>query len=213
MAQMKMMHCSIILAVGVIACTGAGFPQQSRSAARSDVSPTLASTMDAQLSLMEKQVVGAAEAMPAEKYSFVPDGQEFKGSRTFALQVRHLAAGNFAAFSEILGQAPPLGVSFAPPTNGPEDLHTKEQIVQFLKDSYALGHKAIATISETNALVVIKDPNLPFSQPNFRTRLALASFAVWHASDHYGQMVVYLRMNGIVPPASNGQPPANPQPR
>ncbi len=210
---MTLMRCSTIVAVGVLVCAGSAFAQQTKAAAKSEVQPSLVSTMDAQLSLMEKQVVGAAEAMPAEKYSFVPSGEEFTGSRTFALEVRHVAAGNFAAFSEILGETPPPGVSFASPTNGPGDLQTKEQIVQFLKDSYALGHKAIATITEANALVVMNDPNLPFSQPNFKTRFALASFAVWHASDHYGQMVVYLRMNGIVPPASKGQPPANPEPR
>jgi hypothetical protein len=186
--------------------------QQTKPAATKPT-PTFASTMDAQLTSMEKQFVPAAEAMPADKYSFVPSGEDFKGSRTFALEVRHVAAANFAVFSEILGQAPPPGVSFAGATNGPENLQTKEQLVQFLKDSFAVGHKAIATITEQNALVPIDDPNLPFSQPSFRSRLALASFACTHAGDHYGQMVVYLRLNGVTPPASNGQPPANPRPR
>jgi uncharacterized damage-inducible protein DinB len=172
--------------------------------------PTIALTMDTQLTTMEKQLVPAAEAMPAEKYSFVPNGEEFNGSRTFALEVRHVASANFALFSEILGQSPPAGVSFSGATNGPAELQTKEQIVQFLKDSFALAHKAISTITEKNALTPIEDPNLPFSQPYFRSRLALASFACTHSADHYGQMVVYLRMNGITPPASNGQPPANP---
>ncbi len=172
--------------------------------------PTIALAMDAQLTLAEKQIVSAAEAMPEDRYSFVPTSEEFKGTRTFGLEVKHVAAANFALFSLILGQAPPTGVSFAGATNGPDDLHTKEQIVRFLKDSFVIGHKAVATISETNAVLPITDPSLPFSQPYFNSRLALASFACAHASDHYGQMVVYLRMNGIVPPASKGQPPANP---
>ncbi len=172
--------------------------------------PTIALTMDTQLTSMEKQLVPAAEAMPADKYSFIPDGKDFIGSRTFALEVRHVAAANFAVFSVILGQAPPPGVSFGGATNGPDNLQTKEQIVQFLKDSFALAHKAIATITEQNALTPLNDTNLPFSQPSFRSRLALASFACTHAADHYGQIVVYLRMNGVTPPASQGQPPANP---
>lgn len=196
-----------LMALSVIAS-----PQQTKITA-TKAPPTVALTMDTQLTGMEKQLVPAAEAMPAHKYSFVPDGEDFRGSRTFALEVRHVAAANFAVFSEILGQAPPPGVSFAGATNGPDNLQTKEQIVQFLKDSFALGHKAIATITEQNALAPIDDPNLPFSQPYFRSRLALASFACTHAADHYGQMVVYLRMNGITPPASRGQPPANPRPR
>lgn len=193
-----------VMALSIIAS-----PQQTKAMA-TKASPTIALTMDTQLTSMEKQLVPAAEAMPADKYSFVPDGEDFRGSRTFALEVRHVAAANFAFFSEILGQAPPAGVSFAGATNGPDNLRTKEQIVQFLKDSFALGHKAMATITEQNALAPIADPNLPFSQPSSRSRLALASFACAHAGDHYGQMVVYLRMNGITPPASKGQPPANP---
>ncbi len=195
----------------LMALSVVGSPQQAKSTGAE--APSIAVTMDTQLTSMEKQFVPAAEAMPSDKYSFVPDGGDFKGSRTFALEVRHVAAANFAFFSEILGQAPPPGVSFAGATNGPDNLQTKEQIVAFLKDSFALAHKAIATITEQNALAPIDDPNLPFSQPSFRSRLALASFACTHAADHYGQIVVYLRMNGITPPASKGQPPANPGPR
>lgn len=194
----------------LLVCSGMAMSQQPKPTAAPKAPATIALTMETQLTTMEKQLVPAAEAMPEDKYPFVPDGEEFKGSRTFALEVRHVAAANFAVFSEILGQAPPAGVSFGGATNGPDNLQTKEQIVQFLKDSFALGHKAIATITANNALAVIDDPSLPFSQPYFRSRLALASFACAHASDHYGQMVVYLRMNGITPPASQGQPPANP---
>jgi uncharacterized damage-inducible protein DinB len=199
------------IVVCLMTCSVIASPQQTKAA--SAKTPTIALTMDTQLTSMEKQLVPAAEAMPADKYLFVPEGEEFGGSRTFALEVRHVAAANFAMFSEMLGQAPPAGVSFAGATNGPDHLQTKEQIVQFLKDSFALGHKAMAAITEQNALAPIDDPNLPFSQPYFRSRLALASFACTHAADHYGQMVVYLRTNGITPPASKGQPPANPGPR
>jgi uncharacterized damage-inducible protein DinB len=196
-----------LLAFGSIALS-----QQTKASTSPKAPQTLASTLDAQLTIMEKNLVSAAEAMPADKYSFVPKGEDFKGSRTFALELKHVAAANFGFFSEVLGQAPPAGVSFAGATNGPDDVQTKEQIVLFLKDSFALGHKAIATLTEKNALTPVDDPNLPFSQPAFRTRLALASFACTHDADHYGQIVVYLRMNGITPPASKGQPPANPQP-
>lgn len=197
----------IVLCVMTLIATGTS---QQRKAGPTKGVPSLATTMDAQLTFMEKQLVPAAEAMPADKYTFVPDGEEFRGSRTFALEVKHVAAANYAFFSDILGQAPPEGVSYNGPNNGPENLQTKEQIVQFLKDSFALGHKAIATIDQQNAWAPIEDPNLPFAQAERRSRLALASFACTHAADHYGQIVVYLRMNGITPPASQGQPPANP---
>jgi len=92
--------------------------------------------------------------------------------------------------------------------NGPDNVRTKPQILQYLKDSFALGHKAMATLNDGNALAPLD--KLPIAIPSLNTRLALAIFSFSHASDHYGQMVEYLRMNSIVPPASAGQPAANP---
>jgi hypothetical protein len=82
--------------------------------------------------------------------------------------------------------------------NGPDELKTKAEIIQFLKDSFAVGHRAAKTITAQNALEEIQW---------FRgtaPRLFVASAVVIHAADEYGQMVEYLRMNGVVPPASRG---------
>ena len=170
--------------------------------------PTMASMMEAQLGMVERQFVAAAEAMPEDKYSFAPAGANFTGVRTFALEVRHAATANFVLYSAILGQDPPAGVTVDGAANGPESLQTKEQIVQYLKDSFTLGHKAMGALNDSNALAPLD--KLPIAIPSLNTRLAVAIFSFSHASDHYGQMVEYLRMNGIVPPASVGQPPANP---
>jgi hypothetical protein len=126
--------------------------------------------------------------------------------RTFAQQVKHAATANFVFYSAILGQAPPAGASLAGTANGPDDIQTKEQILEYLRDSFALGHKADATLTAGNAATALVKPPIPL----MNTRLAMASFSCTHASDHYGQLVEYLRMNGIVPPTSKGQPPANP---
>jgi hypothetical protein len=108
----------------------------------------------------------------------------------------------------ILGQDPPPSVTVDGAANGPDNVRTKHQILQYLKDSFALGHRAMATLNNGSALAPLDE--LPIAIPSLNTRLALAIFSFSHASDHYGQMVEYLRMNGIVPPASVGQPPANP---
>jgi hypothetical protein len=168
----------------------------------------MASTMEAQLSMVEQQIVAAAEAMPDDKYSFSPAGADFSGVRTFALEARHVGTANYVIYSGILGQDPPAGVTVTGAWNGSENLQTKEQIVHYLKDSFTLGHKAMAVLDDSNALAPLDKPPIPI--PSLNTRLALAIFSLWHASDHYGQMVEYLRMKGIVPPASVGQPPANP---
>jgi uncharacterized damage-inducible protein DinB len=158
--------------------------------------PTIASAMDREISTIEKEVVEAAKAMPEDKFNFSPEGlnlqgSDYKGVRTFALQAKHIAASNFILWSSLTGDKFPQDYLGG---NGPENLKDKAEIIKFLKDSFALGHKAAATLTTENML---QPPGHSKS-----TRLHLVAFAVAHAFDHYGQMVEYLRMNGIVPPAS-----------
>lgn len=162
--------------------------------------PTIASTVEREVSTIEKEFVEAAEAMPEDKFNFSPEalnlpGSSYKGVRTFALEVRHVATANYFYWSGVTGDKLPEGIKGA---NGPEDLKTKAEIIKFLKDSFALGHKAAATLSNENIVETV-----PLGQ-NKVSRLYAATFPVAHAFDHYGQMVEYLRMNGIVPPASRG---------
>ena len=168
---------------------------------------SVASVLDFNLSVAEREIVSAAEAMPEAKYDFVPTTGEFKGVRSFAQQVRHIAYTNNIYYNAILGQAPPPNVSLGEGVNGPDSIATKAQLLQYLRDSFALGHRAIATITAENQLTPVAHPPVSF----LTTPLALASWGPGHAFDHYGQMVEYLRMNGIVPPASQNSPPANPQ--
>jgi uncharacterized damage-inducible protein DinB len=160
---------------------------------------TLASALDRDISAVEKQIEEAAEAMPEDKFNFSPEslnipGSNYKGVRSFAVQVKHIAASNYFIWSPLTGDKLPEGLKDG---NGPEALKTKADILKFLKESYALGHKAAATLTTENML---QPPEHSKS-----TRLRLATFGVAHAYDHYGQMVEYLRMNGIVPPASRGK--------
>ena len=161
--------------------------------------PTIASAVDRDISNIEKQIVEVAEAMPEDKFNFSPEnlnipGSEYKGVRSFAVQVKHVAATNYFLWSPLTGDRLPEGLKDG---NGPENLKTKADIIKFLKDSFALGHKAAATLTTQNML--------QNAQNSKSTRLRLATFGVAHAFDHYGQMVEYLRMNGIVPPASRGK--------
>jgi uncharacterized damage-inducible protein DinB len=161
--------------------------------------PTLASNLDREISSIEKQVVEAAEAMPEDKFNFSPEslhipGDDYKGVRSFAVQVKHIAASNYFIWSPLTGDKLPEGLKDG---NGPENLKTKADILKFLKDSFALGHKAATTLTPENML--------QFPGSSKSSRLHLAEFGVAHAFNHYGQMVEYLRMNGIVPPASRGK--------
>jgi uncharacterized damage-inducible protein DinB len=145
----------------------------------------------------EFQVVGAAKAMPAEKYGFAPSQGIFASSqktqfetvRTFAAQVTHLAQANYFFFTW-------SGIKPDRDVEAIASITTKEDAVAALQASFAYAHKAMATINAENAFVAIKPVD------GFSTRATIAAFAAAHANDHYGQMVEYLRMNGIVPPAS-----------
>jgi hypothetical protein len=143
----------------------------------------------------EKEIVPAAEAMPEDKYSFAPSGGEFTGVRTFAEQVKHLAAANYQLGARILGEAPPHGEHNE---SAPDSVRSKQEILGYVKGSFAILHRAVASIHENNLIYPISGTKGTWQ----RTRLGLAVDAIAHSYDHYGQMVEYLRMNAIVPPAS-----------
>ncbi len=148
------------------------------------------------------QFVPAAEAMPEEKYGFAPTEGEFKGVKTFAQQVKHVAAVNYYLGSQILGEALPAEAGKIDLSNmemGPETVKTKAEIVAYLKGSFAYAQKAVGSITAKNGTLPIKNP---FGMPDDVTRLGVATLLAFHGMDHYGQMVVYLRMNAIIPPAS-----------
>jgi hypothetical protein len=156
---------------------------------------TIAQVLDRGVSGVESEFVSAADAMPEDKYSFAPTSGEFKGVRTFAQQVKHVAAVNYLVGAAVLEEKPPVELGSE---NGPDSVKTKADIEKFLKDSFAYVHKAVGTINDGNLLNPIKSP---FGQ-GATTRLGMATLIVGHCFDHYGQMVEYLRMNSIVPPAS-----------
>jgi hypothetical protein len=196
-SQMKTMRIFLPLAVIVFTLVVLGQSMPSAIAQQGQQpQPTIASAMDREISNVETEVVEAAEAMPEDKFNFSPEGinlqgSDYKGVRSFALQVKHVAASNYALYSPVTGDNFPKDYIGG---NGPESLKAKAEIIKFLKDSFALGHKAAATLTTENML---QTPGHSKS-----TRIHLVAFGVAHAFDHYGQMVEYLRMNGIVPPAT-----------
>lgn len=174
---------------------------QGKNAAPQSQAPaqTVAAMADGEISAVEKLVVEAAEAMPDDKFNFSPEslnlaGSDYKGVRTFAGEVKHIATSNYFIWSHVTGDKLPDGLTDG---NGPVNLKTKAEIIKFLKDSFALGHKAAATLTSENMMQA--------AEGSKSSRLRLAVFGAEHAYDHYGQMVEYLRMNGIVPPASRAK--------
>jgi len=147
-----------------------------------------------QLDLVEHDLVSLAEAMPADKYDFRPAAGAFEGVRTFGEQVRHAATMIYMTAAIVLEERSPYGPGAG--DNGPDTVQGKAQVVDYLKASIAYARKAMASLNEKNQL----DPLRTYfgSQP----RVAVAAGIAFHSYDHYGQMVVYARMNGVTPPSS-----------
>lgn len=158
-----------------------------------DIPKNIADSIGNTLHWTEQQFSAAAEAMPENKYSFIPSAGNFEGARAFAEQVKHVACANFAFFNEIEGKIPPENCE----KGGPSPAKSKSELVKYLKDSFEYGDRVLTTINAQNALDRVEGR---YGGPS--TKLGIAVTAVWHVADHYGQIVEYLRMSGIVPPAT-----------
>lgn len=154
------------------------------------------STIDRLFNKVESDIVSSAEAMPAERFDFTPDslhlaGAAFDGVRTFRGQIMHLATDNLLIWSTISGEKLKYDLQ---DVNGPANIVSKKDVLGYLKYSFDVGRRAINLINADNATQL-----LPFRYDKL-SRIDLAFYGIVHANEHYGQMVIYLRMCGLVPP-------------
>lgn len=147
--------------------------------------------------VVERNVMSAADTMPADKYAFAPTDGDFKGVRTFGRELKHLAATNYILAAAALGVDPPAD---AGDEAGPDSVVSKPQILAYTRASFAELRRAVDRVGAPGASARTS-PISPL-QGDRATPMALTVEALIHAYDHYGQMVEYLRMNGIIPPAS-----------
>ena len=171
-----------------------------KPAAKPQEPTTVASIVDRQIGGVEREFVPLVEAMPEDKFFFAPTNGEFKGVRDFGTMVKHVAVTNQLIAAAMLEEKPPT-LSKEEANNGPASIKTKAEIVQYLKDSFANLHKAAKATNEKNLTAPIQSP---FGASK-ATRLTMGVLVVGHCFDHYGQLVEYLRDNGIIPPASRQQ--------
>jgi uncharacterized damage-inducible protein DinB len=181
------------VAVGSLAQSQATENARSQEAAErsDDVPRSIAESVSGTLQFAEGNFLGVAEAMPDNKYLFVPTAGKFDGVRSFAEQVKHVACAQFAFFNEFEGKTPPDDCE----KGGHDAAKTKPELIKYLKDSFDYSNRVLAKLTAQNALDRVEGR---YAGPN--TKLGIAVVAVWHITDHYGQIVEYLRMNGIVPP-------------
>jgi hypothetical protein len=182
-------------------------PQKQPTAAEMSAKETVAAAFLRSLDDEEYELRSAAMAMPAEKYAWRPASGDYGGVypgygpkelRTFAEQIKHVACANFAFSAELDGKTPPPACD----TGGPNPAKTRDELRVYLRDSFKTLRKSVSAVTQKNMFDPIEGP---YAGPN--TRLGIANVAIWHCADHYGQLVLYMRLNGIVPPASRPNPP------
>lgn len=184
----------ILCGVALSAVGKSKTPQESASKSatqQDDIPKSIADSVSGTLQFAEGNFLDVAEAMPENKYSFVPTTGKFDDVRSFGEQVKHVACAQFAFFNEFEGKRPPEDCE----KGGHEPARTKSELIKYLKDSFDYSNHVLATLTAKNALDRVEGR---YAGPN--TKLGISVVAVWHITDHYGQLVEYLRMNGIVPP-------------
>ena len=139
-------------------------------------------------SFVSNAVIGAAQKMPEENYSFKPTPEV----RSFGQIVGHVADASYMFCSQTLGEGNP--------TKGIEKTKTsKADLVAALKDAVAYCNKAFDSMTDAKGSQMVKLFNFDIA------KLTLFSLNTAHTDEHYGNMVTYLRLKGIVPPTSEGQ--------
>jgi len=147
--------------------------------------------IDKNYARLERQLMEVAEAIPADRYSFRPTPQ----TRSFGEQLRHIGAVQWVVGAGLLSEHPPVDVGDG--DSGPLSMTSKPEIVKYILDSFSYLRGAIKLIDKSNALELIPHP---FDPRNTRTeRLALIVAYASHGWEHYGQMVVYQRINCRTP--------------
>jgi hypothetical protein len=200
---------SACLVLVVLGFSGLCFAQETGNApetnapaqaqAQSDDRPkSIADSINVTWADEQRDFTDLADAMPEAKWNFKPTSGEFKDVRTFAEQVKHVACANEGFAKELQGQAPPEGCE----KGGPNPAKSKAELMDYLRASFQMLDDQINGLDEKNQMQPVDGP---YGGPN--TRIGMAVLAAWHVADHYGQLVEYARMNGIVPPASRPQPP------
>jgi hypothetical protein len=179
-----------ILLSAVVLAAGMGLIYQSPP---SRLPQTVTEVYDRDVSAKESMLMSVAEAMPEDKYDFAPVNGEFKGVRTFGQMIRHVAIDNYVDGAALLQEKIPVDPGVH--ENGPDSIRAKTELVKLLRDSYVYLHRAMRTVNQKNLMQLInfQNANIP--------RLMIVNSAISHPMDHYGQLIEYLRMNGIDPQA------------
>lgn len=182
----------LLIACVFVCCCGAfaqGAPAAKASATTGPTKDPVASSLRTLLPRSQKNVVGAVEAMPADKFSYKPTAEQM----TFAHLVVHIIGSNNSLCSKV-ADVP------APKVEESKESDSKDKLVEAVKASYTFCDQALSKMDDSK----LGDSVELFGGHQFpRAMGALGLASGW--ADHYATAAMYLRMNGILPPSAQQQ--------
>ena len=182
--------CLIVFALHAL--SAAAYAQVSDGGFDKALSTSMASTAKAMHATIRRDLADAANALPPEDFAFKPTPQV----RSFAQLVGHIVNANFFFCSQAKGAAMPTQTNF-------ETVTDKAALIKGLTDALALCDEVYRSTTDANFAQAITMPGFPGMNPKTETtRGAILFFNTTHNNEHYGNLVVYLRLKGKVPPST-----------
>lgn len=179
------------VALLILACSaGSAWAQTTDGGYGEALSMSMSANVKAMHTTIRRNLAAAAAEMPAEDYAFTPTPQV----RSFGELIGHVATSNFFFCALAKGEPPPSTVNYEKAAT------TKAPLIQALNDSLTYCDAAYAATTDANVNQAMR--MLPPSPGRQTTRGALLMFNTTHNNEHYGNIVVYLRLKGRVPPST-----------
>lgn len=180
----------LMLAAVVTAVSGSAALAQAPAPAQPRPPVPFTSFLQSQYANIKRAVVGSAEKMPAEQFAFKPTPEV----RSFAQLIGHIVEVNYQFCSAVKGVPNPNAGRKL------EELTDKAALVQAAKDGFAFCDDAFAKLTDQNVVELITVGQPPNTRQIGRGNQLV--FALTHSNEHYGNMVTYMRLKGVVPPTS-----------
>jgi uncharacterized damage-inducible protein DinB len=181
----------LMLTIGAVSIEAQAPPPPPQGAAAKPRPPQSFPTfLQGQYATLRTNLTGSAEKMPAEHFSFRPTPDV----RTYGQLFGHTMAAQYSYCATVKGEPSPALKQDL------EKVTDKATVIQLLKDTFAYCDPVIAALTDANALEMITQG----AAPNQRqiARANQLTMLVVHGNEHYGNLVTYMRMKGIVPPSS-----------
>ena len=174
---------SVILPAASAQTTDAGYFDE--------LSPSLAGSAKAMHAMIRRDLAEAAENMPADEYAFRPTPQ----LRTFGQIIGHVVDANFFFCSQAAGEKSPATADY-------EEITDKAALVKALNDSLVYCDRVYAATTDANFIQPAKIANIGGAGSTNTVRGAVLMYNITHNNEHYGNLAVYMRLKGHVPPST-----------